>query len=143
MKLLTFSHRGEEHVGFLRDGIVFDLTEARASLGRLADYTLNMLALLEGGGRVLKELKRRSRSLVSEGETKPFLRQLRRVKLLAPVPRPGKIICAGINYRSPAKGAIPVEPYFFFKPATAVIGNGADVVIPSFSKKTDHEVEVA
>ncbi|TMP99039.1 MAG: fumarylacetoacetate hydrolase family protein [Thaumarchaeota archaeon] len=145
MKLLTFSHRGEEHVGFLRDGIVFDLTEARASLGRLADYTLNMLALLQGGGRVLKELKRRDRSLLSEGETKPFLRQLRRVKLLAPVPRPGKIICAGINYRSHIKeaGASPVEPYFFFKPATAVVGSGADVVIPSFSKKPDHEVELA
>src|SRR3989475_1234694 len=143
MKLLTFSPRGEEHIGFLQDGIVFDLTEARESLGKLADYTPNMVALLEGGGRVLRELKRRSRSLLSEGETKPFLRQLRRVKLLAPVPRPGKIICAGINYRSHAKGAIPVEPYFFFKPATAVIGSGADVVIPSFSKKTDHEVEVA
>src|SRR3989442_14098025 len=141
MKLLTFSHRGEEHVGFLRDGIVFDLTEARASLGRLADYTLNMLALLQGGGRVLRELKRRDRSLLSEGETKPFLRQLRRVKLLAPVPRPGKIICAGINYRSHIKeaGASPVEPYFFFKPATAAVGSGAEVMIPSFSKKPDHE----
>src|SRR2546428_4974457 len=145
MKLLTFSHRGEEHVGFLRDGIVFDLTEARASLGKLADYTPNMLALLQGGGRVLKELKRRDRSLLSEGQTKPFLRQLRRVKLLAPVPRPGKIICAGINYRSHIKeaGASPVEPYFFFKPATAVVGSGADVVIPSFSKKPDHEVGLA
>src|SRR5437879_10839428 len=100
MKLLTFSQRREEQVGFLRDGIVFDLTEARASLGRLADYTLNMLALLQGGGRVLKELKRRDRSLLSEGETKPFLRQLRRVKLLAPVARPGQISCAGINDHS-------------------------------------------
>ena len=145
MKLLAFSHRGEEHIGFLQDGIVFDLTEARASLGKLADYTPNMLALLEGGGRVLRELKRRSRSLLSEGETKPFLRQLRRVKLLAPVPRPGKIICAGINYRSHIKeaGASPVEPYFFFKPATAVVGSGADIMIPSFSKKPDHEVELA
>src|SRR2546427_12842903 len=144
MKLLTFSHRGEEHVGFLRDGIVFDLTEARASLGRLADSTLNMLALLQGGGRVLRELKRRNRSLLSEGEKKPFLRQLRRVKLLAPVPRPGKIICAGINYRSHIKeaGASPVEPYFFFKPATAVVGSGAEVMIPSFLEKPDHGVEV-
>src|SRR2546428_5702257 len=145
MKLLTFSRRGEEHVGFLRDEIVFDLTEAGGSLGKLADYTPNMLALLEGGGRVLKELKRRSRSLVSEGETKPFLRQLRRVKLLAPVPRPGKIICAGINYRSHTKeaGASPIEPYFFFKPATAVVGSGAEVVVPSCSKKPDHERELS
>src|SRR3989475_8609974 len=145
MKLLTFSHRGEEHVGFLRDGIVFDLTEARASLGRLADYTLNMLALLQGGGRVLKELKRRDRSLLSEGETKPFLRQLRRVKLLAPVPRPGKIICAGINYRSHTKeaGASPAEPYFLLQPATAGGGSRGHAGISSFSKKPAHEGEPA
>src|SRR2546427_10137288 len=103
MKLLTFSHRGEEHIGFLQDGIVFDLTEARESLGKLAVYTPNMLALLEGGGRVLRELKRRSRSLLREGETKPFVRQLPREKLPSPVPRPRKIICASINYRSPIK----------------------------------------
>ena len=131
-------------MGFLRDEIVFDLTEARESLGKLADHTSSMLALLEGGDRVLRELNRR-RSILSEAETKPFLRPLPSVKLLAPVPRPGKIICAGINYHSHTKeaGAGPIDPYFFFKPATTVVGSGAEVVIPSFSKKPDHEVELA
>ena len=48
-------------------------------------------------------------------------RPLAEVRLLAPVPRPGKIVCVGLNYRDHAARpatAIPTEPVLFTKYAT-------------------------
>src|SRR2546426_4831713 len=104
-----------------------------------------MLALLEGGDGILRELSSRIPSPLLDGAaTKSYQRRLQSVKLLAPVPRPGKIICAGINYHSHTKesGASAAEPYFFFKPSTAAVGSGDAVSIPSCSKQPDHELEL-
>jgi acylpyruvate hydrolase len=68
------------------------------------------------------------------------------VRLLAPVPRPGKIICVGLNYRDHAKEtgqAIPTEPVLFSKFANSVVGPGADVVVPPEAEKVDYEAELA
>jgi 2,4-didehydro-3-deoxy-L-rhamnonate hydrolase len=73
-------------------------------------------------------------------------RPLAEVKLLAPVPRPGKIICVGLNYRDHAKEtgkAVPTEPVLFSKYANAVVGPGADVVVPPEAEKVDYEAELA
>ena len=58
-------------------------------------------------------------------------RPLAEVKLLAPVPRPGKIICVGLNYRDHAKEtgkAVPTEPILFPKFANSVVGRRASAV---------------
>ena len=68
------------------------------------------------------------------------------VKLLAPVPRPGKILCVGLNYRDHAREtgqAIPEEPVLFSKFANSVVGPGADVVVPPEADKVDYEAELA
>ena len=73
-------------------------------------------------------------------------RPLSEVRLLAPVPRPGKIICVGLNYRDHAKEtgqAIPTEPVLFSKFANSVVGPGADVVVPPEAEKVDYEAELA
>src|SRR2546428_13670611 len=106
MKLLTFLPQGEERIGFVQDDNVIDLREASPRLGRLASYTSSMRALLEGGDGVLRELSSRIPTLLHDGAaTKSSLKRLSSVQLLAPVPRPGKIICAGINYHSHMKEA--------------------------------------
>jgi len=64
----------------------------------------------------------------------------------APVPRPGKLICIGLNYRDHAaesKMAIPEKPVVFSKFSTAVIGPGEPVVIPPSSSQVDYEAELA
>jgi 2,4-didehydro-3-deoxy-L-rhamnonate hydrolase len=64
----------------------------------------------------------------------------------APVARPSKIVCIGLNYASHAKetGATPpTEPVIFLKSSTALCGPFDDVVIPKNSIKTDWEVELA
>jgi 2-keto-4-pentenoate hydratase/2-oxohepta-3-ene-1,7-dioic acid hydratase in catechol pathway len=64
----------------------------------------------------------------------------------APIARPGKIICIGLNYRNHAAEsgmAIPDEPIIFMKAPNTVIGPNDDVRIPRRSEKTDWEVELA
>ena len=73
-------------------------------------------------------------------------RPLAEVRLLAPVPRPGKIICVGLNYRDHAKEtgkAVPTEPVLFSKFANSVVGPGANVVVPPEAEKVDYEAELA
>ena len=64
----------------------------------------------------------------------------------APVPRPGKILCIGLNYRDHAAESnmqIPEKPVVFSKFSTAVIAPGEPVVIPSRSQQADYEAELA
>ena len=67
-------------------------------------------------------------------------------RLLAPVPRPGKIVCIGLNYRDHAaelKMAVPAWPIVFSKFTTAVIAADEPIVIPPESTKVDYEAELA
>ncbi len=64
----------------------------------------------------------------------------------APVPRPGKLICIGLNYRDHAAESnlpIPERPVVFSKFSTAVIAPGEPVVLPATSQKVDYEAELA
>jgi 2-keto-4-pentenoate hydratase/2-oxohepta-3-ene-1,7-dioic acid hydratase in catechol pathway len=68
------------------------------------------------------------------------------VKLLAPIPRPGKVICVGLNYRDHAaetRMKIPEVPTIFAKFSTAVIGPGDNIVLPKSSTRPDYEAELA
>jgi 2-keto-4-pentenoate hydratase/2-oxohepta-3-ene-1,7-dioic acid hydratase in catechol pathway len=64
----------------------------------------------------------------------------------APVPRPGKIVCIGLNYRDHAAEsglAVPKTPVIFSKFPTCVIAPGEPVVVPSTSERIDYEAELA
>jgi 2-keto-4-pentenoate hydratase/2-oxohepta-3-ene-1,7-dioic acid hydratase in catechol pathway len=68
------------------------------------------------------------------------------VQLIAPVPRPGKLICIGLNYRDHAAESnmpIPERPVVFSKFTTAVIGPDEPVLIPATSTQVDYEAELA
>jgi len=68
------------------------------------------------------------------------------VKLLAPIPRPPKLICVGLNYRDHAiesKMEIPTVPTIFNKFPNVVIGPGDPIVLPKNSAKPDYEAEFA
>jgi 2-keto-4-pentenoate hydratase/2-oxohepta-3-ene-1,7-dioic acid hydratase in catechol pathway len=67
------------------------------------------------------------------------------VKLLAPIPDPHKILCLGLNYRDHAAESgspVPKEPILFSKYATALIGDGATIVLPRVSQEVDYEAEL-
>ncbi|HET7373221.1 MAG TPA: fumarylacetoacetate hydrolase family protein [Gemmatimonadaceae bacterium] len=64
----------------------------------------------------------------------------------APVPRPGKIVCIGLNYHDHAQEiglAVPKTPTIFSKFSSCVIAPGEPVVIPASSAQVDYEAELA
>ncbi len=66
--------------------------------------------------------------------------------LLAPVPRPPKVICVGLNYRDHAeesKMEIPQVPTIFNKFPTSITGPGSAIILPKNSEKPDYEAEFA
>ncbi len=68
------------------------------------------------------------------------------VRLLAPIPRPPRIFCVGLNYRDHAiesKMEIPKVPTIFLKLPSAVIGPEEAVRIPALTQQPDYEVELA
>jgi 2-keto-4-pentenoate hydratase/2-oxohepta-3-ene-1,7-dioic acid hydratase in catechol pathway len=61
------------------------------------------------------------------------------------VPRPGKVVCIGLNYKDHARESgveLPKEPVVFLKASNTVVGPYDDVLIPRGSTKTDWEVEL-
>lgn len=61
------------------------------------------------------------------------------------IARPGKIICVGRNYHEHAAelgNVVPQQPLLFFKPATAVIGDGDTIVLPPESSRVEYEAEI-
>lgn len=70
----------------------------------------------------------------------------RDVRLGAPLARPSKIVCVGLNYAKHAEEsgmAPPEEPVLFFKASSAITGPFDPIRIPKGSTKTDWEVELA
>jgi len=58
----------------------------------------------------------------------------------------GKILCIGRNYVDHIKelgNEMPQRPVIFMKPASSVIGEGEEIVIPSYSSDCHHEAELA
>ncbi len=68
------------------------------------------------------------------------------VKIFAPIPRPPKLICVGLNYRDHAaetKSELPKVPTIFNKFTNVVIGPGDPIVLPKASERPDYEAEFA
>jgi 2,4-didehydro-3-deoxy-L-rhamnonate hydrolase len=61
------------------------------------------------------------------------------------IPRPGKIVCVGLNYRDhAAEGGqdLPKAPLLFAKWPNTLIGDGDPVVLPPESTQVDYEAEL-
>jgi 2-keto-4-pentenoate hydratase/2-oxohepta-3-ene-1,7-dioic acid hydratase (catechol pathway) len=131
MKLIRFGQPGQEKPGVeLPDGKRIDTS----AFGE--DYTEQFLTN-NGIARLAEWLQTNQASCpeVPAGE-----------RLGAPLHRPSKIVCIGLNYIDHAKEsnmAVPTEPVVFFKSTTAICGPNDDLIIPKNSTKTDWEVELA
>jgi 2-keto-4-pentenoate hydratase/2-oxohepta-3-ene-1,7-dioic acid hydratase in catechol pathway len=86
-------------------------------------------------------------ALVSRGSYRSYaVIERAKVRLLAPIERPGKVICVGLNYRDhavEAKLPVPEQPVIFTKFPSCVIGPDEEIVLPPDSQKVDYEAELA
>ncbi len=79
---------------------------------------------------------------VSAGATVGRLDDL---KLVAPIPKPGKVICVGRNYVEHAAetgSEVPDRPQLFAKFANTIVGPGVDVILPPITSALDYEAEL-
>ncbi|MBE4741392.1 fumarylacetoacetate hydrolase family protein [Streptomyces caniscabiei] len=129
MKLLRVGAPGEERPAVRTDdGTLLDLSSLASDIDG---------AFLASGG------VDRARAAVEAGAL-PGL-DTDGLRVGAPVARPGKLICVGLNYRDHAAetgAAIPPRPVVFMKDPSTVVGPYDEVLIPRGSVKTDWEVEL-
>jgi acylpyruvate hydrolase len=131
---------------------VFDFTKAGESQNNAERTNASSLSWFDLDSELLKvaiaafgDLRRDGAELIRAIEDGRVIRRAD-VELLAPVPRPGKLICIGLNYRDHAiesKMPIPERPVVFSKFSTSVIGPGEAIVVPSKSEQVDYEAELA
>ena len=133
MKLVTFETQGGAAVGLINDGDVVPLA------GLVADAPRDMIGVIEAGPALLDAF---ARALPGAQDRMP----LADVKLLPPVPRPGKILCLGLNYSEhAAEGGhdVPDYPVVFMRTTSSLVGPGAPVLRPRVSDQLDYEAELA
>jgi 2-keto-4-pentenoate hydratase/2-oxohepta-3-ene-1,7-dioic acid hydratase in catechol pathway len=129
MKLIRFGDIGKEKPGVLIGERMFDLSAFFSDYDE-AFFTNNGIEKL--------------RLLLAENNNHPEVNPSTR--LGAPVARPSKIICIGLNYVDhclETNTQIPHEPIIFFKSTSALCGPNDNLIIPKNSTKTDWEVELA
>lgn len=132
MKLVTFNYQAVTRVGVVVGNAVVD------SLGA-ADIPSTMLEFLAAGQTALQALQ----ELIDSQQQRLALSD---VKVMAPIPRPGKFLGVGLNYADHiAETALqkPEYPTFFTKQSTCVIAQGEAIHVPKVSEKLDYEVELA
>lgn len=130
MKLLSFLYQDQHRIGALVD---------QATIVSSNDLPNDMIAFLTAG----TEARARLQAVIDSGEGRIAADQ---VKLLAPVPRPGKFLGIGLNYAdhiSETGRDKPEYPTFFTKQSTCVIANGEAIHVPRLSEKVDYEGELA
>ena len=131
MKLIRFGAPGQEKPGIqLNDETKIDVS------GFGEDFDENFFGT-EGVKRLGEWLKDHQSSCPEVDD---------QVRLGAPLVRPSKIVCVGLNYAQHAAESgmdVPKEPVLFFKATSAIVGPNDDLIIPKGSEKTDWEVELA
>jgi 2-keto-4-pentenoate hydratase/2-oxohepta-3-ene-1,7-dioic acid hydratase in catechol pathway len=129
MKLLSFAADGKNWFGALREDGVVTLNE------KVAQPDLRA-ALTAGAMDQMRAIAQRAAPD----------RKVAEIRFLPVIPRPGKILCAGINYRSHAaemSRELPKQPSMFIRFTDTLVGHGGELIRPKVSEHFDFEGELA
>jgi len=146
VKLVTYrAASGDSTIGFVVDDRVYHLGQAAAA--RHLDLPDTMVALLEAGPEAMASATEIARQPPEAADSIP----LASVTLLAPIPRPPKLLALAGNYMKHVVEGRGAEfekrnsnPRPFMIPSSSVIGSGEDILIPSkVSNAVDYEMELA
>src|SRR5262245_32229577 len=142
MRFVTYQHGHKRSAGLIRGQNVYDLAQSYFKQFRRPYKFPSLLDYLQSG---LHE-KVNDVDFNTMRDDRLVCLPLREIRFTAPIPRPPKIVCVGLNYREHAaeqKKEPPTAPLLFAKSPTAVIGDGDDIVIPhGMSDKVDYEIEL-
>ena len=134
MKLVTFSlPGGGPQTGIVVDGGVVQISK------HIADAPIDMIGLIDAWPAFSERLQ----ALEKNGHADHALDT---VTLLAPVPRPSKILGIGLNYADHlAESGMdkPADQLWFAKMPTSATGPFAPIDLPRVSEQLDYEAELA
>ena len=136
MRLITFNHNGQEHVGVRSGEQVIPISAIDAKLPNtlLELLAQDALSVLE------KQLTGKVDAFDSSGIA------IDKIEYLPLIPRPGKIICIGRNYAAhAAEGGAKVQDYpeIFYRGATSLVAHNGAIIRPQCSRMLDFEGEFA
>src|ERR1700730_3592491 len=142
MRFVTFHHRNALRLGLVVESKVIDLRGLAEQAGVQNDFFNSMTALLCAQEEAL--------SLVIDLSANPtfmnYAYPLNSVRLCPPIPRPGKIVAIGLNYRDHAleQGIEPPDsPLVFAKCPTSITGPDDSIILPEADAQVDYEAELA
>jgi 2-keto-4-pentenoate hydratase/2-oxohepta-3-ene-1,7-dioic acid hydratase in catechol pathway len=151
MRLYIFELDRHLRLGAEHNGRLIDLGAAHAALRRAqggdttAALPTEMLAFIQAGAAALTAASSALAYAVERSEGLVY--DFEQVRLRAPISRPGKILCSGVNYpghkQENPSAVLPETPGFFVKLPSAIVGPGDPIVLPKMSAQVDYEVEVA
>jgi 2,4-didehydro-3-deoxy-L-rhamnonate hydrolase len=154
MRLYSFEYARQPRLGAEHDGRLIDLGAAHAALRRsqggpasqaTATLPSEMLAIIQAGAAATTA----AASALAYAVERPdgLVYRFDQVRLRAPIARPGKILCSGVNYlghkQENPSAVLPESPGFFVKLPSAIVGPGDAIVLPKMSAQVDYEVELA
>ena len=134
MRLITFRHDDRERIGVQLESNILDLSQVSAGI------PTDMKAFLSLGQIALAQTHK---ALASVREA--WLLAESDVTLLAPIPRPDKILCIGHNYQGHigiGKTELPEFPNLFCKTVNTITGHNHPIIIPPASAQVDFEAEL-
>jgi acylpyruvate hydrolase len=141
VKLISFDRQGRHRIGAIRPGHEDQFVDLTSVSDKLPGAMAEFLAMGQGG---LRDAKLALANAVDN--PRHVWQKLSEVRLLPVVPRPGKIVCVGLNYADHAKeggNARPKYPDFFFRGSTSLVAHGQPMVLPHVSNRFDFEAELA
>ena len=131
MRLVTFRDGDAEKIGVRLGDDIVDVSAAAAAFGG------DMIGVIRAGDAAKSALA----AAADKGQRMP----MGSVKLLPPIPRPGKILCIGRNYAAHAAeggAAPPTYPEVFVRTPASLVAHGEPLVVPKASSKLDFEGEL-
>jgi len=148
MILLTFRAFDGLRLGVKTAMGVVDVRGAVEEVGTLGEEGVpqSMEGLLAGGREALEGLGRFVARAVERGRSAPYFLDEGGLELGPCVPRPGKILCVGLNYRRHAAESghqVPETPVLFSKFHNAVAAAGEPIPLPPHVQQYDYEAELA
>ena len=142
MKLATYHQGDSTKVGIVVDESIYDLAAALAAAGADTSIADSTIAFLAGGDAAVSA----AQAAISNATAQP----LSAVKLAAPLPCPGKLLCLAGNYAEHIQegggifvGKDKMIPRFFSKPCSTVIATGEAIRVPTSTAFADWELELA
>jgi 2-keto-4-pentenoate hydratase/2-oxohepta-3-ene-1,7-dioic acid hydratase in catechol pathway len=156
MKVAVFKHKEERRIGFASNGSTNVLVDsvAASQLLKECDYdaSRDIISLIESWPeKQHAQFEKAITKIANDPSLADMQLDVANLKLEAPLARPGKIVCLAGNYRehivesgyAAPKQSDVITQQLFLKPASAIIGDGDEIVIGSNNVTVGWETELA